>query len=142
MSNFDRGQNQALFFAHIARVFSLCMAFILAACVGGCSDDGEPPVSTISGTVTFQGKPVTGGTLTFEMTTENGAVPYAGQIEPDGRYEITNAVPGKARISVETATQEGLPNFFPLPGRFANPTTSGLEYQVKEGIQQHNIVVE
>ena len=131
-----------VFRAPIARGFFLSMAFMVVTCIGGCQSDGETPVSTIIGTVTYQGKPVTGGTLTFEMTTENGTVPNSSLIESDGQYEVTYAIPGQALISVETATQEGQPGYFPLPERFANPSTSGLKYQIQKGTQQYDIVIE
>jgi hypothetical protein len=132
-----------LTFARIAGTASVLLFLILAVVICGCSgNSGASPVSTIEGKVTYKGKLVTGGTLTFEIKTEDGAsLPCAGQIDSEGNYKITNALPGKASISVETATQEGLPNYFPLPGKYRDPSKSGLTYDVQPGEQQHEIIL-
>lgn len=117
----------------------IVIAFVLAA-ASGCGRDEVEPESTVTGAITFQGKPIPGGTVTFEVTTDSGTRPCMGEIN-DGRYEVTNASPGRARIGVETATQEGLPNYMPLPRQLADPAKSGLEYEIRKGEQQHDIVI-
>lgn len=116
---------------------------LIAITCSGCGQQGEPPASTVAGTVTFKGQPVTGGTLTFHIKDGNGkSLPFAGELDTEGNYELTNAVPGMATITVETATQKGLPNFFPLPDKFAKPAASGLTFEITLGHQEHNIELE
>jgi len=123
-------------------VMFLSLAPIAISC-NGCRQQGEPPASTADGVVTFKGQPVTGGTLTFHIEDENGkSFPLAGELDAEGNYKLTNAVPGKASITVETATQKGLPNFFPLPEKFAKRAESGLTFEIKQGHQEHNIELE
>jgi len=115
---------------------------LIFSVTGGCFQDSqEASISTIHGTVTYQGKPVTGGTLTFEVTTEHGTVPHGSEIELDGRYKVSYAVPGPATIIVQTGTLEGLPEYMPLPRRYEDAKQSGLKYDIKEGIQQHDIIL-
>jgi len=117
------------------------VAFFLVGFVCGCG--GPPrPETVVTGTVTHQGQPVTGGTVIFEITGDRGPLPYPGEIAADGTYELTNGVPGPARIAVDTGIRKGLPDYFPLPERYADPDTSGLTYEVVKGKQQHDIVIE
>ena len=100
---------------------------------GGGEDIG--PTGTVTGTVKFQGTPVTGGMVTFSKPGEQGA----GQIGADGKYSIawrgTDQVPvGQYGISIyppssgDSTTSN--PNF---PEKYYDATTSGLTGEVKEG---------
>src|SRR5690348_16271909 len=70
----------------VACLLTLVSSFLLA--VTGCgSNGGKAPGKTVpvKGTVTYQGKPLTKGTVRFEPD----AGPEAeGEIRPDGTYEL------------------------------------------------------
>lgn len=61
----------------------------------GCGDS----VGTVSGTVTYQGKPLTGGSITF-LPKEGLAV--NGTIDKDGTYSVAKVPAGEVKISIDT----------------------------------------
>jgi hypothetical protein len=65
--------------------FRILIAGLLAALLAGC---GGERVHHLSGTVTFQGKPVPAGHIVFEPSagSENGGSPAFAKIK-DGRYD-------------------------------------------------------
>jgi hypothetical protein len=76
-------------------------ALLLAASAGllvivGCDSGGQ--VYHLSGAITYQGKPVPGGTIVFEpdATKENEGAPGYAKIK-DGRYD-TRAADGKGTV--------------------------------------------
>jgi hypothetical protein len=76
-----------------------------ALVVLGCSDtSGLPSRVRVSGTVTYQGKPLERGTISFSPVDAGGR--GAGGSIVDGRYSLTTldqddgALPGKYRVSI------------------------------------------
>jgi hypothetical protein len=100
--------------------------FLLAA--AGCAKTGK-----VSGTVTFQGKPLPGGQITFYST--EGRPSGSGQIE-DGHYEVSDAPVGPCKVVVNTSTlltmgqsvRPGAPGMPQLPGgmRGGGPMPGGM----------------
>jgi len=120
--------------------------------------EGQPPVYPIKGKVLYKGKPVTGGTVVFELaggdTPESkatrGAAPFraTGRIEADGSFGLRafpgiEGVPaGRYKVGISSipprfegnlfdhaaSAQKGNPDV--LHGRYADPRTSGLQAQV------------
>lgn len=72
--------------APAARGFALVLFVAAAGVLAGCAPGG-PPRGTVEGQVTFKGKPVTEGMITFL-----GDKGHAGEAKlgPDGRYAITD----------------------------------------------------
>ena len=66
--------------------------------VSGCPKKSGT-VGTLSGKVTYKGKEVTGGQMTF-FTKEGGAVPAT--IKPDGTYSVRDLAVGEATVTVDT----------------------------------------
>jgi hypothetical protein len=118
---------------------TLVVVTTLGILAAGCNAPPEPPETVVTGSVTYKGQPVTGGTLIFQMKNAGTKRPYAGQIYEDGTYELTYVVPGEALIAVETATKQGLSTYVELPRKYSSPTKSGLKYQVVEGPQAFDI---
>lgn len=81
-----------------------CNLFMLLALIGlasGCSDNaGTTPVR---GTVTYQGKPLEGGTVLFNPI-NSAHSPARAKIQPDGTYEL-HAPPGEHKIAVNLYTE-------------------------------------
>ena len=71
------------------------MSLLLA----GCSSYG-----TITGKVTYQGKPLPSGTVTF--VPEQGGQAVTSDIR-DGEYKVTKISPGPAKIAVSTPSRPG-----------------------------------
>jgi len=78
------------------RALAMAAAFLTAGTVG-CSSG--PATSPVKGKVTFQGKPVTEGTVTFLNPTEGGAA--EAQINKDGSYTFQGGVmPGEYLVVI------------------------------------------
>jgi hypothetical protein len=77
----------------------------------GCSSQGS-----ISGNVTYQNKPLTGGTVLFTSTQGRGT--RTAQIGPDGSYSIDKMPAGPVKIAVETSSAQ------PVQMGFKGPPTS------------------
>jgi hypothetical protein len=127
--------------------------------VTGCGGSTAP----VSGTVTLNGAPLTGGgTVTFQGS-GGGA---SGVINPDGTYTIPNApvgevhvavVPGRGPAAGVTITpppdvsemkppQALAPAWTPpaavsIPLKYADPNTSGLTYTVTRGEQTIDVTL-
>jgi hypothetical protein len=143
---------------HPARIGSLVLLLIVA----GCASKG-----TISGQITYQGKPIPSGTVVM--------VPEKGQavtgIITDGHYQVKGIVKGMAKIAVQTAegaafnrpmqrmpkgmgppkelgldpalfdasAQHSQVKSMRIPEKYRDPEKSGLTYTVKGGEQELNI---
>jgi hypothetical protein len=128
----------------VLRLPLLAAGVLVAA--AGCSSR-----ATVSGKVTYKGKPVVWGTVT---AIASDGVQYAAQINPDGTYSIANVPTGPARFAVSSPNPDGSarggpaaakggagdrgdgaeagpPNpppgaWFPIPDQYSDPARSGL----------------
>jgi hypothetical protein len=116
---------------------------------GGCGNR-----ATVSGKVTYQGRPVTYGAVIFVA---GDGTARSAVIAPDGSYKIEGLSPGAVKIGVlspdpskgrsakrhhkPAPSQDGTQSaaWFPLPTRFEAPSTSGLECTVGSGAVDHDI---
>ncbi|WP_237564853.1 hypothetical protein [Blastopirellula marina] len=119
----------------------LILGLIVASLVThlGCGAHG-PEMGDVTGTVTFQGKPLHTGTITFIPEEEGLPLAYA-EIQADGAYEgFTEAfgkgVPvGKHRVMI-MAVQENGPEAASvalLPPKYSSDRQSGLTAEVASG---------
>ncbi len=125
-------------------------ALVLAAFLGlvGCSGRSGPAVGEVSGKVTFQGKPVAKGRVTF-MNSQAGAGDDA-ELNPDGTYALKTPLPvGDYKVTVMpliVRKSEGprtptvgvelpAPD---IPEKYRNTGTSDLKATVKEGKNELN----
>jgi hypothetical protein len=125
----------------------------------GCG--GGP--SSVSGKVSYNGVPVTGGSITFLMP--DGKTKIPGSIDQNGNYTAQTKLTGKAEVSIETESVKkasgilasnpmtktgaeitgemkgkmgttlgsGLPQYVKIPSKYADPKTSGLTVEMKSG---------
>lgn len=131
----------------------------------GCGGKGD-----VSGKVTFDGKPVPAGRVTFLSEVGNKSS-FVGTIK-DGVYTIVDCPAGPVKISVETfppraaanpntapagVPQGAMAGFKPpenadsfasppgqyvqLPPKLADPINSGLTYTVTSGKQDHPLAL-
>jgi len=113
---------------------------VLALLLAGCGSD----LASVTGTVTYDGKPLQTGTVGFFPV---GAGPAGyGSIQPDGSFRIRTGQqaglpPGEYRITVQATgpipepTPENLepvPESI-IPERYGNQDQSGLTFTVKPG---------
>lgn len=96
--------------------------------------------ATVSGTVSYAGKPLTTGNVAFHPV--GSGTPATATIGADGRYELRTASkaglpPGEYVATV--AAFEIIPGSPPMPGKLLIPgsynrlETSGLRYTVESG---------
>jgi hypothetical protein len=107
----------------------------------GC---GGPRLATVKGTVTFNGKPVPNGTITF---IHEGGSTATGEIQPDGSYVLgTNrrgdgAQPGNYKVVI--VAMEEMSNRLPedrnplpppiVPDKYTSAATTDLIAEVRPG---------
>lgn len=117
---------------------------LLAAILSGCS--GEP-LGQISGTVTYQGQPVTSGSVVFEDS--SAGISVNAPLGPDGSFTVETfdrdgLPPGTYQVAVSPRgfATEGAPLVTPgnesapaspIPSKYHTPATSGLTREVKVG---------
>jgi hypothetical protein len=120
----------------------------------GCGGQAK---GTVSGTVTYQGKPLPSGFVTFVV--ENGS-PLHSDIHSDGSYRMDDVPVGPVKIGVQPKSggdklqSSPMPrnrqdfakvkaavteSDTPIPPKYSDPTKSGLTYTVTKGSQQHDI---
>jgi hypothetical protein len=81
-----------------------CLLLGMCVIMGGCS---KPPAS-VTGIVTYKGKPLTSGSVTFFCDQDNTVV--NAKIDSDGSYKTPATVPpGRARIAVVSAPEVNMP---------------------------------
>jgi hypothetical protein len=125
----------------------LAVAATALACLG-CGGKGGLTTGSVKGTVLYQGKPLTEGSIQF--VPERGQAAN-GQIGAGGAFTVSipegnGAVVGATQIAI-TATREGRPIpgervksvVWLIPERFGSPGTSGLNCEIKEGANDFKI---
>lgn len=108
----------------------------------GCGSNAAPqgvPTVPVKGKITYKGKPLTQGSITFEPDYGREA---HGAIHPDGTFELTTykdgdgAVPGVHRFAVSGTGTRGREA---VPLKFRNTSSSNVEVEVKEGKTEYAI---
>jgi len=126
---------------HRRRVVGIVLALVPLLAVAGCS--GSAKVSKVTGVVRYNGLPLPGGTLTFYGGAD-GKTMARTLIGVDGTYQLPNPPVGSVKIAVEgpsRPSEQDKGNKPPvvIPGKYANPDSSGLTYTVTEGDQSHDV---
>jgi hypothetical protein len=103
------------------------LALLVAGCLGLCSGCGlGEKRRALSGSVTFQGRPLEHGRITF-LTTSGPPGPVCGALIREGRYEVPAAQglePGTYRVAISC----------PVPGGVLTPAekAAGASPKAKE----------
>jgi hypothetical protein len=126
-----------------------------AACLlaAGCA----PPKTTVTGKVTYRGRPVPWGAVTL---IGGDGIAHPGALQADGSFTIPGVPVGRVKIGVRSenpspgmplmrsgpaapppARQASIPapvikptvEWVPIPDRYADPDRSGLTGEVREG---------
>jgi hypothetical protein len=114
-------------------------ALALGVGAAGCGNNDGPAAVPVSGTVTYQGKPVTKGSVQFIPEVGRGAfgVIVDGQfvLSTYGNYD--GAIPGKHKVAVISSEPDSkkrkdgdTAEKYLIPQRFASPDSSGVEVDV------------
>jgi len=123
--------------------------FLMIAALGlstiACGPSG-PGMSQVSGKVTYQGKPVPSGLITF-VPAASGGRNATGQIGADGTYRLQTENPGDGALmgdyNVTIFAQDNpvldyipskpVPPKYLAPAKYEKPATSGLKSTVQRG---------
>jgi hypothetical protein len=118
--------------------------------IAGC---GGPKETSVSGTVKYQGKPLITGYVLFQFDDGNSVNASLGT---DGSYTMHTQFQGHAKIAVgspkppdqsgvgnrrgaDPSTAPDPKNWVPIPEKYQNADTSGLEITVTSGTNKHDI---
>jgi hypothetical protein len=119
------------------RLLGLVMVALLAAI--GCTNQGVQKL-TVHGTVSYQGQPLQSGFLKF--VGKDGAY-SATSIQKDGKFTMTDVVPGEVKVAVAEApggSKQGAASpKSPLPDKYRDAATSGLQYTITPQTTQLDI---
>jgi hypothetical protein len=118
------------------------LALAVLALASGCRGADSPRTYPVKGKVTYNGKPVPNGTITFVSASGQAAT---GEIRPDGSYELKTfrrgdgAVPGEHKVVIvameDTASKlpeqrGGTPPPI-IPDKYTSVATTDLRAEVK-----------
>jgi hypothetical protein len=113
---------------------SVFAAASLAICIGcGPQKQIVKDRAIASGTVTFDGKALQGGTLRF--LSQDGTVNASAMIAEGGKYSTDRASVGKNKVSVDTESLKfgNAAAYVAIPTKYTSPNTSGIEVELKPG---------
>jgi len=144
----ERGNDHAT--KRRAQVPGLNLAIVALFAIAGCGD-GRPGTVPVSGTVTYQGKPVAEAQVVFMA---EGARPASAVTDAEGRFTLSTfapddgAVAGEHRVTVsrwEKANPADT-SLYPemksvLPVKYSNPAETPLSRTVEPG-PGHDFVLE
>ncbi len=128
------------------------LAAVAALAVVGCSS-GQPKLAVVRGTITYKGKPVPNGTITFVPANAPAAT---GKINRDGTYTLTTYKAGDGAVlgthKVVVAAMEDMTGRLPedrnplppslVPNKYSSIGTTDLTAEVKEGENNINFPLE
>lgn len=127
--------------AHVA--LALFMACLLGG-QAGCSGDSGPQRTRVSGKVTHNGQPLSGGFIQFlpanpsAGSSSSGLRPATAPIGGDGSYTLgtfgagDGVLPGEYKVAVNTRTSDispeepDAPQAWAAPEKYGDPNQSGL----------------
>ena len=120
-------------------LLTLVAASLLSA---GCGD--EKPVGTLTGTVTYRGKPVT--EMEVEVHRDGSGISTSSPLDAEGRFTVEAPIPvGTYELAVvpmsvadPAAARAMKPT--PVPQRYRSRKTSGLKVEVEKGA--NDVVIE
>jgi hypothetical protein len=120
------------------------LVLLAAIGCGGNQNEGE-----VSGTVTYQGKPLPIGTVSFLGSSNQGLASsaiYGGKYKmpvkvPVGLVKITVTTPrNRPKIVLKFNNPSGNPvSVIAIPAKYGSADQSGLTYTVKPGANTYNI---
>ena len=123
------------------------IGFALSGCGGGSREGSQP----VSGKVTFQGKPVSAGTIRF--SNPQAAIDMTADLRPDGTYEVITdrgaglpegtyqvaIMPPRIDIPVGIGRLPKAPECRDIPTKYRQPSTSGLTLTVKPDVKSFDV---
>jgi hemoglobin len=102
-------------------------------------DDGKKPAGAeVSGKITYNGKPVAGGTITFVPVEGKSSKPITADVNEDGSYSVKKPPLGDYIVTIAPpAGKEKAKDA--VPAQYRDQKTSSLKVNFKEGRNKHDI---
>jgi len=126
-----------------------CLLLCGLAMVCGCGSSNKSEVVHASGTVQYEGQPLTNGTVMFNPENPQTGRVAQSEIKPDGTFALSTvapgdgAVPGSYTVSVTSTVPgsepiakdkgTGVGGKSAIPAKYNNPTTSKLKEKIESG---------
>ena len=111
-------------------------ALVCFVATAGCSPQRRqrPGTAIVTGTVKYQGQPVTGGTLTFVSTKDPLDVATC-KIRSTGTFAVADAPIGEAKVTIDTeSTKPELGDrYIKLPAKYLQAATTDLTRTIEPG---------
>jgi hypothetical protein len=121
--------------ASFSRLIALATLLLMIA---GCGSEqpSDPNRATVSGSVTFDGKPLPGGVITFALA--DGNIASTVSIN-QGQYSTSRVPIGLNQVMIETdSLRFGAPQLHtPIPAKYSDPSQSGFEVDIKPGANEN-----
>jgi hypothetical protein len=108
--------------------------------IDGCNraPKTRPGWANVSGTVTYEGKPLPGGEVMWCTVKDGISIARGGPIREGGTFALDTPT-GPATIAIQVAdlkkAQPG--RYVEIPAKYADAQKSGLTYEAKEGDNKH-----
>jgi hypothetical protein len=141
-------------FAIRNRVLGLGLCTLICALASGCGGEKVPPLYSVTGKVTYNGKPVPGATIVFvsdipykpKSKKDDGDQPPmnrpSGKTDDNGEYELfwnddhVGVPAGKYKVGIsgvefEAGDDEDEVRPNKVPNKYSNPDKSGFKHEVK-----------
>jgi hypothetical protein len=132
---------------HLFRALGAVVALAGIALVVGCGDEGK--TADVSGTVTYDGKEIEDGSITFYPADGKGQT--GGGIIKNGRYTATKVPIGATKVVISSSKVVGHKKLYPtpdsptqavtaeaLPAKYSDKDKSELSFEVKRGQNEKN----
>jgi hypothetical protein len=110
----------------------VCASMLVLAMVSGCGSGRAGKIEAnrapVTGTVTLDGTPLKGGSITF-VSVADPNYRMTCMIKSDGSFKVSNAPSGDVLASVETETMKfsNPDGYVRIPQKYAKTNTSGLK---------------
>lgn len=122
-----------------------CAVFVVGACLGfsGCAEETD---GSVSGKVTYQGKPVTEGAVNFYA--QATGVAAQANLDSSGAFTFAEPLPlGVYKVFIQPPSPPQLPpgsppppkSQFSVPMQYQDATQSPLTEEVKPGVNEFSI---
>lgn len=107
-------------------------SIVLAGC--GKQEQVIPNRAIVVGTVTIDGQPIQGGSISFTSEADP-AVRITTSLRTGGRYRTDRAPIGKCQVSIETESvlSGNAAAYVKIPAKYNEPSTSGLTAEIQAG---------
>jgi hemoglobin len=105
-------------------------------------EDGKKDSASaeVSGKITFDGRPVAGGTIIFVPAKDKDGMKVTGKVTDDGSYSLKDVAPGEYNVMITPPPGKEKAKGA-VPAKYGSEKTSPLKFRAKEGRNIYNIEI-